>query len=193
MVVVSFRGTVCGEDGANADIDFTAEQTPYNLFDCSETATVTTKLHCQVHKGFSDSYRNLADSGLNETFRYMITKYNPKKVLITGISLGGAIAALAAYDLSNSAKDLLQGRDLMVYTFGQPRLGNKDFAKALNQKLMIYRVVQASDAVPHMPPRLSQVPTAKKDIGGYYHSGVEVFYQKDNDKPFITAGDSDKS
>lgn len=40
----------------------------------------------------------------------MITNYKPNKVMITGISLGGALATLAAYDLANRASDILKNR-----------------------------------------------------------------------------------
>jgi hypothetical protein len=40
-----------------------------------------------------------------------------------------------------------------VYTFGQPRVGDKDFADALNAKLGsgIYRFVNDRDIVPRVP------------------------------------------
>lgn len=52
------------------------------------------------------------------------------QVYITGHSLGGALAILAAFDLSLlSAK---QGVAISCYTYGAPRTGNHAFAKKYN-------------------------------------------------------------
>ena len=49
-----------------------------------------------------------------------------KKVYITGHSLGGALAILAAYDLAQ----LYATRTFVIYTFGCPRIGNHVFSDA---------------------------------------------------------------
>lgn len=61
-------------------------------------------------------------------------------VYICGHSLGGALATVAAA----RSKYLCQ-----VYTYGQPRVGNKKYAK--NVKSNIYRHVHGADLVPALP------------------------------------------
>ena len=56
-------------------------------------------------------------------------------VQITGHSLGAAIAALAAYDLSTAFPIDV------VYTMGQPRVGNAAFAAAYAATISAYRIV----------------------------------------------------
>jgi predicted lipase len=50
--------------------------------------------------------------------------------MITGHSLGGAIAALAALDIVLSG--VARKENLELYTFGEPRVGNTDFANAMD-------------------------------------------------------------
>ena len=60
----------------------------------------------------------------------MLNKYkrdNPT-FLVTGFSLGGAIAAHASYDLALYMKYINIKVSWLFYTFGQPRLGNRLFA-----------------------------------------------------------------
>jgi Lipase (class 3) len=80
-----------------------------------------------------------------------------QNLYVTGHSLGGAMALLAAARLSqDDYKDwnmtsLLKG----IYTFGQPMVGNQSFAdlceNAFGEKL--FRHVYHADVVPHLPPR----------------------------------------
>ncbi len=64
---------------------------------------------------------------MRNTTEDLIIKYKAKnpKLLITGISLGGAIAAIASFDLSVYLKFRGHNIDILPYTFGQPRIGNK--------------------------------------------------------------------
>lgn len=42
--------------------------------------------------------------------------------------------------------------DLKVYTFGQPRVGNQNYAAYASKKLPVYyRTVHKKDLVPHKP------------------------------------------
>lgn len=70
---------------------------------------------------------------------------------ITGHSLGGALAVVAA---ERAARDLGL-RAHAVYTFGQPRSGGEDFAAAYagaGLADVTYRLVHGHDIVPTLPP-----------------------------------------
>ena len=58
-----------------------------------------------------------------------------------------------------------------VYTFGQPRVGNKDFAAAVNEKLGsgIFRFVNDRDIVPRVPLFTM----------GFCHYGNQTFFDRD--------------
>lgn len=81
-------------------------------------------------------------------------------IILSGHSLGGAMAVLAAWRLQR------QGRRVAgVITFGAPRVGNAAFARSCTASGLdrrIWRVVWGGDPVPHVPPAL-----------GYCHIGSQ--------------------
>jgi lipase (class 3) len=86
---------------------------------------------------------------------------------ITGHSLGGALAVLATAIISvdpglTAIKEQLRG----VYTYGQPMVGGKVFAKKFEQELgdMLFRHVYKADIVPRLPP---------VTMGSFQHFGRE--------------------
>ena len=66
-------------------------------------------------------------------------------VQCTGHSLGAALALVTAMDLANS------GVPNSVYNFGQPRVGDPDFASCASTKITVERVTHLKDVVPHIP------------------------------------------
>lgn len=64
-----------------------------------------------------------------------------KKIYITGHSLGGAMATIAA--------SRLQSKIECLYTFGSPRVGSKIFADSI--KVKHFRFVNNNDIVPSVP------------------------------------------
>ncbi|KAG9289564.1 hypothetical protein G9A89_002337 [Geosiphon pyriformis] len=97
------------------------------------------------------------------------------KVKFTGHGIGGAYAVLAGclYELEALKDSLSDNRDRMklfsdqieIYSFGQPRIGNKNFAKLVNEKCSIVRVTHTNDYVPQFP--------VAKEGEQYVHSNVE--------------------
>ena len=54
--------------------------------------------------------------------------------MVTGHSLGGAVATLAAFDIARKARELgIRQEQVLCYTFGAPRTGNAAFAELYNQ------------------------------------------------------------
>ena len=59
---------------------------------------------------------------------------------------------------------------MKVYTFGQPRVGDKTFSDWVGKQFNTnnyYRVVNYDDMVPHLPPQAGSQ---------YKHAGAEVWY-----------------
>lgn len=90
------------------------------------------------------------------------------KMICTGHSLGAAIAAIGAI----STKIFFPKLSILVHNYGQPRVGNKQFADFMSTKLDgIYRVVHNKDIVPHAPPDLPEF--------NYHHAAYEIFFNED--------------
>ena len=117
----------------------------------------------QVHLGFLESWLFLRDEVVS-SLRRLSTKYRDASLLITGHSLGGAISSLAAIDLlCNYGFEFIKWR---VMTIGQPRVGNLEFAKWIDQSdIIIFRIVNQNDLTPHLPTRFM----------GFTHHRGEVF------------------
>lgn len=100
-----------------------------------------------VHTGFSDSYQAIA-----QQVRDAAKKLNPAlPCYITGHSLGGALATLAALDLALHLPHLKPR--IQLYTYAAPRVGDPTFAAKYTQLIPNnYRVINLADAVPLGPP-----------------------------------------
>lgn len=142
-------------------------------------ATIKTcKTGGKIHTGFDEAFSQVAveiQQFLNQD------EFKDKPLFITGHSLGGALATVAAKKLTH------EGGIATCYTFGSPRVGNVDWAKDI--KTPIYRVVNAIDPVTMLPPSgvaieisswvlgfIPYIGTMIKKIllskfGGYYHCG----------------------
>ncbi len=88
---------------------------------------------------------------------------------MTGHSLGGALAILAAAQLQLKEDIPVQG----IYTFGQPRAGDYGFATAFDRgfESRAFRLVNNNDIVPMVPP-----------VGlvfRYWHTEREIYIDED--------------
>jgi triacylglycerol lipase len=139
-LILSFRGTEKKfVDWLN---DFTFTQTP--LFDSDKF-----ELNGLVHTGFYLAYlivrKQLITLVLNE-----VKNNNVKKVCITGHSLGGGIATIAALDISRLMKNDIE---VEVYTYGAPRVGNPEFSDYYNEIVKnSFRIVNENDLATFVPP-----------------------------------------
>ena len=99
-----------------------------------------------VHRGFKDGIYSEEMANVMKVFQDIA---QDKQVTITGHSLGGALAILAA-----SRHKIESGVSPTVYTFGQPLVGDDQFADRFMQELpnKLYRVINKKDIVPRIPP-----------------------------------------
>ena len=95
-----------------------------------------------VHLGFAH-----ATDAVYPTVRVLLTALDRRlPILVTGHSLGGAMATLVAHRL------LVEGFPVRaVYTYGSPRPGDRSFRDAY--RVHNYRFVNNNDLVPHLPLR----------------------------------------
>jgi hypothetical protein len=99
----------------------------------------------------------------------------------TGHSLGGALAVHAAAGWILS--DLLVSNKVYIYTYGQPRVGNKEFLDLFEHRVdEFYRVVHHKDIVSHMPPCMTDWHNSCHTSGILpiypFHSAQEIWYEE---------------
>ncbi len=134
VIIVAFRGTEPTHlRDLLADAQFHKVQGPFG----------------QVHRGFLHAFELVKDDMTNAIQRFR-DKTRPQSLWCTGHSLGGALAVVAAAQLS------VDGHKVNgLYTFGQPRVGDESFANECVRRLagQHYRFVNNNDTVTRVPPR----------------------------------------
>ncbi|RKP36459.1 Alpha/Beta hydrolase protein [Dimargaris cristalligena] len=125
-----------------------------------------------IHRGFMESYLARADSIYATVEELVNRRYPGYDLVITGHSLGGAQALLAAVDFSRRQAAWIPR--IRLYTYGQPRVGDRDFAQEV-QRLGFYirRITNGEDLVPRLPPQFLN----------YLHCGTEVWINN-NHRPW---------
>lgn len=132
MIIIAFRGTE-----------------PTNLRDWMTDLKIRRKTgpYGKVHRGFLKGFQVLWPE-----IRTTVTAWQTQaqSLWLTGHSLGGALATLAMATLGEEAKPV-HG----LYTFGQPRVGGKTFARNfdLDFKARMFRFVNNNDVVTRVPTR----------------------------------------
>ncbi len=108
-----------------------------------------------VHMGFQLVYEHVRQS----VAKLLATCKGVQRILVTGHSLGAAVAILSGFELAKTT-----GIATELYTLAGPRTGAPDFSGAYRGVVPIcYRVVNFMDVVPQVPlPPL------------YKHTGEEV-------------------
>lgn len=164
FITLSFRGTEATSiNDIKADI---------------KAATIKCESGGNIHSGFKEAFEEVAVEIQNKLDE---KQYADKPLFITGHSLGGALAAIAAKKLHHA------GGIASCYTYGSPRVGDEDWISDI--KAPLYRVVNAADVVTMMPPSsdticflswvLGFIPQIGASIrkfllsrlGGYLHGG----------------------
>lgn len=98
-----------------------------------------------MHRGFVKAYFSVRDD-----IHEYIKQNNVSNITITGHSLGGALAILCAVDVQYNFNDQLAS--IETYTFGAPKVGNKEFCQSYNQRIpKSYHFIHGMDIVPELP------------------------------------------
>lgn len=119
----------------------------------------------RIHKGFNAALSSVLEELIHTLGGCPKPGETRPPIFLTGHSLGGALAVLAALELQRNGFPIAG-----VYTFGQPRVGNGAYARRYNGSLgdRTWRLVYQEDIVPRIP----HLP-AIHDL--YQHVGQEVF------------------
>ncbi|CAA3014605.1 lipase [Olea europaea var. sylvestris] len=106
--------------------------------------------NAMVHHGFYSAYYNTTlRPGVLNAVKEAMDSYGKINIIVTGHSMGGAMAGFCGLDLSLA----LGKQNVQVMTFGQPRIGNAAFASYYSQVVPnTIRVTNGHDIVPHLPP-----------------------------------------
>ncbi|KAH6784306.1 hypothetical protein C2S52_009265 [Perilla frutescens var. hirtella] len=154
-IVVGFRGTE-----------------PFNVEDwCTDIDISGYKLQGikgRLHRGFAKAlglglvHENEDDHAYATITRVVIEHLKKNndtttRLIVTGHSLGGALAVVFAAALVMHDQIQLLERLEAVYTFGQPRVGNAEFGEFMEEQFKLYgveycRFVYNNDFVPRIPP-----------------------------------------
>jgi predicted lipase len=163
-VVIAFRGT-------RESVDWTVSNLkafPVSLRDCGENSNV------RVHRGFQNAldYRDKTTQlrSLDAILAHIREqKLLDRKVVITGHSLGGALAILFAVKIRSAFPAEIKSKLERIVTFGSPAVGLSGFEKFYAELAgKTIRVINNFDAVPFTPPFF------------YRHIGSEVWLQCGN-------------
>ncbi|KAK5164894.1 uncharacterized protein LTR77_009558 [Saxophila tyrrhenica] len=162
-LVITFRGTI-------SDADWET-----NLEFVLEDASDVCGKGCKAHAGFFASWRGVSDI-VTTKWRALSQQYPQYSTIITGHSLGGAIAHLCAAGL----KTVGPNAAMSLYSYASPRVGNEVFASFINQRFgaNIYRFTHLDDPIPRLPGRLL----------GFVHTSPEYFITSPHIRKVLSAG-----
>ncbi|KAG9288158.1 hypothetical protein G9A89_020464 [Geosiphon pyriformis] len=146
-IIISFRGIT---RATNIISDITLTNYPYD-----ESS--------KVHQGFLKIFQKNEKALINQVLT-MINDNHPLTLTMTGFDSGGVYAIFTALALKLQGNSF-QFKDINLYTFGQPRIGDKAFAQLVKEKLIVRRVIYNNDLIPHKP-QIAQ---------GYLHFDTEYW------------------
>ncbi|KAI0203991.1 alpha/beta-hydrolase [Astrocystis sublimbata] len=160
-IIVAFRGTY---SITNTVIDLSTVPQKYVPYPPADDDGQTPRApkhvctNCTVHMGFLLSWQ-LARLTVLPELKRLHAKYPNYPVHVVGHSLGGAVGALAALEM----KVILGWENIIVTTFGEPRVGNAGFTRYLDtvfglddvesdpEQRTYRRITHVDDPVPLLP------------------------------------------
>ncbi|GMT12101.1 hypothetical protein PFISCL1PPCAC_3398, partial [Pristionchus fissidentatus] len=171
-IVIAFRGTQGTAQLAAEVTDFITER------------PVPISAGGAVGPYFKNAFDSVWQGGLQSAITALSASNQGMELWITGHSLGGSMASIAAATIVEQG--LWPADKIRLMTYGEPRTGNKAYAAVMDANILaMHRVVHKRDMVAHVPPPML----------GYAHSRQEIFYNNDMSDiwDFVACtGDEDK-
>ena len=175
LIVAAFRAT---HNDLNWVYNAMSELVPYAAA-CPNPNGTSDAACAKVHKGWLATWDSVRGPVLASTAA-LVQKYpDADGILITGYSLGGVISLQAALDLAAQHPDTAQ----VLYTFGQPRLGNAAFVDFATQTLQGGKQFRVTH-------RYDLAVRGKSREQGYLHTPHEIWYDNDGSAAWTNCSDS---
>jgi Lipase (class 3) len=166
--LVAFRGTESLGDWL-ANLNALSTRQPYG----------------DVHRGFHAGF-----AALRSPIELELKKLPDRKIVLTGHSLGGALATIAAAEWRGIFPVAA------IYTFGQPGVGKGIFPAFMRQHYdgSFFRFVNDDDIVPRVPPGYKHVGTLFHfDASSRLKAGIEgLAIEAANEPPMMSEAEFDR-
>ena len=164
-LVFAFRGTEQTE-WKDLATDMNLVPCSFDVERTSQVSFLPDSANVMIHSGFLSAYDSV--KGALFTQLKWLQKGEGEdgcswRIYITGHSLGGALATLFAYEVAQSAI----AAQVVLYTYGSPRVGNKTFVQAFDGLLpppASWRLSNASDIIPTVPRLLGYAHVSKSVV-----------------------------
>lgn len=134
-----------------------------------------------VHKGFYSTYQFVSADVLAAVNHYL-TEHEDASVLVTGHSLGAALATHAAMDI----KENISPKKMTFYSYGSPRIGNSviaDYVMMLFPDGQYQRVTHYTDMAVHVPFTAMNYKHAGNEVW-YINKGADMTFVECTNEPF---------
>lgn len=162
-IVIAFRGTRESQDWRISNL----KMFPVSLKNCFNTSKV------KVHRGFQKTLyytdKTTKLSSIDALLKHIndLDLIKNRKIVITGHSLGGALATLFSVKIRAIMPNVIENQLEEIVLFGSPSVGLKKFKLFYNEfNKKTIRIINGSDVVPFTPPIF------------YHHIGQEVWIKK---------------
>ncbi|CAD5208090.1 unnamed protein product [Bursaphelenchus xylophilus] len=156
-IALGFRGSMSKEQIIREGVD--------TLFKPGVPAFGNAKISFYFSTAFNAVWNG---GGMKADFSRAAEQFSNYSIWVTGHSLGGAMASICAaqiaFDLPKEAHRIL------LYTYGQPRVGNRNYADFVDRNIPVaYRVVHYRDVVANVP---------LIDMSRFWHHKMAVVYNQ---------------